>query len=76
MYYCTGIVFKLQNVQIWAVPKCKGVYLVIVWNGILRLRKFQIRVVPSSKRSDLLMLMNRDFRVRNVEICSAMRLIC
>ncbi len=43
-------VFKLQNVQIWAVPTCKGVYLLIVRNGIFRLRNVQIRAVPPFKR--------------------------
>ena len=52
-------VFKLQYVQIWAVPNCKGVYLLIVGNGIFRMRKVQIREVPSCKMIDYLMLINR-----------------
>ena len=30
-------VYKLQNVQIWTVSNCKGVYLLIVRNAIFRL---------------------------------------
>ena len=48
--------FQLQNVQIWTVSKCKGVYLLIFRNGIFRLRNIQIRAVPSCKRVDLLMI--------------------
>ena len=71
--------FILQNFQIWALPNCKCVYLLIVRNGIFRLRKVQISKNHPAKRVDFLMLSKRVFRVRNVEICaglSSMMLIC
>ena len=30
-------VFKVQKVQIWTLTNNKGVYLLIVWNGIIML---------------------------------------
>ena len=38
--------FKLQNVQIWNVLNCKGVYWPIVRNVIFRLQNVQIKTVP------------------------------
>ena len=45
---------------------CKGFYLLIVRNGIFRLRNFQIIAVPSCMMVDLLNLWNRVFKVLNV----------
>ena len=61
-----NFVLKLRKVQIWAVPNCKGVDLLIVRNDDFRLRKFQILAVLSSKAVDLVMLYKCVFRVRNV----------
>ncbi len=62
--------FPAENVQIWTVSKCKGVYLLIVRNGVFFSRNDQVIAVPFCKRVDLLMFRNRGFRVRNVEICA------
>ena len=60
-------VLKLQNVQIWTVSKCKGVYMLIVrmsYSG----SKLSDKSSTILKRDDLLMLRNSVFTVRNVEI--------
>ena len=63
---------QAKNVQIWTVSNCKGVYLLIVRNGIFRSRKVQINAVQSCKRVDFLKFTNSGFRVRNVEICAVL----
>ena len=57
----------------------QGVLLLIVRNGIFRLRNFQIRAVPSCKRVDLLILRNSFSRCEMLkygQCCPAMKLIC
>ena len=62
------LLFILQTVQEWTVPYWKGVYSLIVRNGVFSLRKNHIRAVTSCKMVDLLMLKNRVSRVQNTEI--------
>ena len=63
----TNYVFKLQNVQIWTVSKCKRVYLLIV-RMAFSVSKRSDKSNTFLKRDDLLMLRYRVFTVRNVEI--------
>ena len=62
--------FKVQYVQIWTESKCKGVFLLIVRNGIFIKLNFCIRSIPSAKTVDLLIHRSSVFNVRNVEIWS------
>ena len=53
--------------------------MLIVRNGIFRLRNVQIRAVPFCKRVDLLMLRNSVFTVETLkygQCCPAMKVIC
>ena len=60
-------VFKLQNVQIWTVSKCKRVYLLIV-SMAFSVSKRSDKSSTFLKRDDLLMLRYSVFTLRNVEI--------
>ena len=60
-------VFKLQNVQIWTVSKCKSVYLLIVRMAFSGSKRSD-RSSTFLKRDDLLMFRDSVFTVRNVEI--------
>ena len=59
--------FKLQNVQIWTVSKCKGVYLLIV-RMAFSCSKHLDKSSTFLKRDDLLIHRNSVFKVRIVEI--------
>ena len=48
--------YKLRNVEIWAVQKYKGFYLLIARNGVFRLRNCEIWAVLFCKNVGLLML--------------------
>ena len=44
--------FQAAKFQIWTLPKCKGVYLLIVRNSIFRLRNVELLAVLSSNEVD------------------------
>ena len=59
-------VFRLRNVQIWAVPTCKDFDLLMLRNRVFGLGYVHIWVVPSCKGVDFLMLRNHVYRLPNV----------
>ncbi len=64
-------VFKLQNVQIWTVSKCKRVYLLIV-RMAFSVSKRSDKSSTFMKRDDLLLLTYSVFTMRNVEISAVL----
>ena len=58
--------FQAAKLSYTECAELRGVYLLIVRNGIFKLRNVQVSAGPSCKRVDLLMLRNSVFTVRNV----------
>ena len=65
-----NLVFRLRNVQKWAVHSSKGVNLLILMNRVFRVRIIELWAMLSSNEVDLLMFRNRVFSLRNVQICA------
>ena len=64
--------FQSRNVQIIAVPSCKGVDLLMFTNSGFMVRNVEICAVLSSYEFDLLMHRNRFFKLRSDEICAVL----